>query len=216
MLIYLQMIETPEDRTKFEQIYDKYLGLMYHVALKILGNHEDAEDAVHQSFISIAENIKTIHDVDCPETKSYLMFFGLSQICDVSRSLLKTANASACFFKSLFTSLRVQIIILYWYGFSICGRYCAGADFWCMDRRRSWSVFDPAGRTRQGSVAHSLSARFAAGGGQSNLSQGGRQIRWASRTVGADGYYNRRRGFRHLGDAVQSLSGVHEESCAKN
>ena len=61
MLIYLQMIETPEDQSKFEQIYEKYLGLMYHVALKILENHEDAEDAVHQAFVSIAENLSLIH-----------------------------------------------------------------------------------------------------------------------------------------------------------
>ncbi len=61
-----------------------------------------------------------------------------------------------------------------WCGLRVCGRYCAGTDFWRMDRRRSWRVFDPAGRTRQGSVVHSLSAHFAAGGGQSDLSQGGR------------------------------------------
>ena len=103
----------------------------------------------------------------------------------------------------------------------VCGRHCAGADFWRMDRRRPWCVFDPAGRTRQGSVVHSLSARFAAGGGQSDLSQGGRQVRWTSRTACADGCYDRRRSIRHLRDAVQRsrlrravqpLSGVHEES----
>ena len=59
-------------------------------------------------------------------------------------------------------------------GLGVCGCYCAGADFRRMDRRRSWCVFDPAGRTRQGSVVHSLFARFTAGGGQSDLSQGGR------------------------------------------
>lgn len=108
-----------------------------------------------------------------------------------------------------------------WCGLRVCGRYCAGTDFWRMDWRRSWRVFDPAGRTRQGSVVHSLSAHFAAGGGQSDLSQGGRQVRWASRTACADGCYNRRRSIRRLRDAVQrtrlccvvqSLSGVHEES----
>ena len=59
-------------------------------------------------------------------------------------------------------------------GLGVCGCYCAGADFRRMARRRSWCVFDPAGRTRKGSVVHSLSAHFAAGGGQSDLSQGGR------------------------------------------
>lgn len=93
MLIYLQMIETPEDRSKFEQIYDQFLGLMYHVALKILGNHEDAEDAVHQSFVSIAENIKTIHDVDCPETKSYIVIIVENKSIDIIRYRKRVTNA---------------------------------------------------------------------------------------------------------------------------
>ena len=103
----------------------------------------------------------------------------------------------------------------------LLGRHCAGADFRRMDRRRSWHIFDSAGRPRQGSVVRSLSARFTAGGGKSDLSQGGRQVRRTSRTACADGCYDRRRSIRHLWDAVQRsrlrravqpLSGVHEES----
>ena len=92
MLIYLQMIETPEDQSKFEQIYEKYLGLMYHVALKILENHEDAEDAVHQAFVSIAENIKTIHPADCPETKSYIVITIESKSIDIIRHRKRVTN----------------------------------------------------------------------------------------------------------------------------
>lgn len=32
MLIYLQMLESPEERSILEQIYLEYRGLMYHVA----------------------------------------------------------------------------------------------------------------------------------------------------------------------------------------
>lgn len=32
MLIYLQTIETEEDKSKFEDIYREYRGLMYYVA----------------------------------------------------------------------------------------------------------------------------------------------------------------------------------------
>ena len=32
MLIYLQMIETPEEKSEVEQIYLEYRGLMYHTA----------------------------------------------------------------------------------------------------------------------------------------------------------------------------------------
>lgn len=47
MLIYLQMLETPEEKSLFEQIYLEYCGLMFHVAYEILHNEQDAEDAVH-------------------------------------------------------------------------------------------------------------------------------------------------------------------------
>lgn len=46
MLIYLQMLETPEEKSLFEQIYLEYCGLMFHVAYEILHNEQDAEDAV--------------------------------------------------------------------------------------------------------------------------------------------------------------------------
>ena len=92
MLIYLQMIETPEDRSKFEQIYDKYLGLMYHVAHRILGNREDTEDAVHQAFVSIAENIKKIHPADCPETKSYIVITVERKAIDIIRYRKRVTN----------------------------------------------------------------------------------------------------------------------------
>lgn len=92
MLIYLQMIETPEDRSKFEQIYDRYLGFMYHVAIKMLENHEDAEDAVYQAFVSIAENIKTIHPADCPETKSYIVITIERKAIDIIRYRKRVTN----------------------------------------------------------------------------------------------------------------------------
>ena len=73
MLIYLQMIETPEERSKFEQIYLEYKNIMFHVAFKILNNEQDAEDAVHQAFVKIAENIKKIGEPRCPKSRSYIV-----------------------------------------------------------------------------------------------------------------------------------------------
>lgn len=54
MLIYLQAIEDPEDRMRFEAMYSAYRGLMFHVANRILQNPQDAEDAVHLAFLSLA------------------------------------------------------------------------------------------------------------------------------------------------------------------
>lgn len=56
MLIYLQALDSPEDRTRFEALYTAYRGLMFHVANRVLQNPQDAEDAVHQAFLSLAEH----------------------------------------------------------------------------------------------------------------------------------------------------------------
>ena len=55
MLVYLMMIESPEDSSKFEKIYYEYRALMFHIANKILNNEQDAEDAVQTCFLKIAE-----------------------------------------------------------------------------------------------------------------------------------------------------------------
>lgn len=86
MLIYLQMIETNEDKSKFEQIYEAYRGLMFHVAFKILSQKEDAEDAVHHAFVKIAENITKISDPVCPKTKAFVVIIVENRAIDILRS----------------------------------------------------------------------------------------------------------------------------------
>lgn len=71
MLIYLQMIEADEDKSKLEQLYIKYRGLMYRIAYGFLHSEHDAEDAVHQAFLSIIENFKKISEVECQKTKAF-------------------------------------------------------------------------------------------------------------------------------------------------
>ena len=50
LIYYLQMLDTPEEKVRFEQIYLKYRGLMYRVADSILHNRQDA---VHNAFLKI-------------------------------------------------------------------------------------------------------------------------------------------------------------------
>lgn len=85
MMIYLQMIETEEDRSKFEKIYLNYRGLMFHVAFEILQHEQDAEDAVHQAFLNVAENIKIIDKAVSPKTKSCLVTIVERRAIDIYR-----------------------------------------------------------------------------------------------------------------------------------
>lgn len=73
MIIYLQTIETPEEKIKFERLYMEYRALMFHVANEILHNEQSAEDATHEAFVKIAENIKKIDEPVCPKTHGYVV-----------------------------------------------------------------------------------------------------------------------------------------------
>ena len=86
MLIYLQMIEDEADRSKFERIYRKYRGLMLHVARRILSDPADCEDAVHQAFVSIIENLEKISAVDCPQTRSFVVIITERKAIDIVRA----------------------------------------------------------------------------------------------------------------------------------
>ena len=93
MLIYLQMIETPEDKSKFEIIYTEYKDYMYRVAFAILNNPQDAEDAVHYAFVKIAENIKNVDEPVCLKTRGYVVTIVRNRAIDVYRK--KQAHPTA-------------------------------------------------------------------------------------------------------------------------
>ena len=85
MLIYLQIVETAEERSKLEAIYTEYRDMMYRVAFSVLHNREDAEDAVHYAFVSLAENIIKISDVNCPKTAGYIVTIVENKAIDIYR-----------------------------------------------------------------------------------------------------------------------------------
>ena len=97
MLIYLQMIETFEDKNKFEELYLEYRNLMYRVAYKFLKQEQDAEDAVHYAFIKIAENIKIIEPVS-PRTRQYVVTIVENRARDVLRKRSKEIAAMGYLF----------------------------------------------------------------------------------------------------------------------
>lgn len=96
MMIYMLMVDSPADRSKFEEIYLAYRGLMYHVADDILHNHQDAEDAVHQAFVKIAEHIEEIEEAVCPKTKAYVVIIVRNKAIDHYRRKQRYPQVEYC------------------------------------------------------------------------------------------------------------------------
>ena len=71
MLIYFQMLDTQEEREKFETLYYSYRRIMLHTAMQILKDHQLAEDAVQEAFLRLAKNFSKIEEVNCPRTRLF-------------------------------------------------------------------------------------------------------------------------------------------------
>lgn len=85
MLIYLQMLESEADQSKFEQLYIRYRGLMFYTAMQILDNERDAEDAVHEAFLSILKHFDAVSEVQSPKTRAFVVIIAERKAIDIAR-----------------------------------------------------------------------------------------------------------------------------------
>ncbi len=73
MLVYLALIESDEDKDKFQQLYTQYKRLMLKVAYRFFKSPDDAEDVVHDACIAIIENLDKVTDVNSKQTRNYIV-----------------------------------------------------------------------------------------------------------------------------------------------
>ena len=73
MFIYIALIESEEDKDKFEELYKTYKQLMFYIANNILKDADLAEDAVHQAFLRIINHLGKIDEINCRKTKGFIV-----------------------------------------------------------------------------------------------------------------------------------------------
>lgn len=71
--LYLTMLETSEERNKFEDLYHLHKRTMLYVAKDILKDDYLAEDAVHEAFIRVINNFIKIGEANSPQTRYFLI-----------------------------------------------------------------------------------------------------------------------------------------------
>lgn len=94
LAFYLSLIETKEDQTKFELIYNEHRSLMKSTALKILKDDNLAEDAVNDAFIRIINNLSGINDIHSKKTVSFICLITRHASIDVLRNEFKNNHLS--------------------------------------------------------------------------------------------------------------------------
>lgn len=73
MLVYLLMIDDPEDQLWFNDLVERYRGLMFSAANAIVHDELDAEDVVQQALWKVAEKYKRIRHYDEPQLRGYFV-----------------------------------------------------------------------------------------------------------------------------------------------
>lgn len=90
--LYLSVLETEDEKSKFEELYIKYKDKMYSIAYKILNNREDAEDSVHQTFLTIANNFKKVNFLPIDEVEAYIIVILRNNSIDIFKGNKKSAE----------------------------------------------------------------------------------------------------------------------------
>lgn len=70
---YLTLLDTAEEKSKFEELYRLYRQDMYKTAYGILQDSFEAEDAVHEAFLIVIKKLNKISEIKCPQTHAYLI-----------------------------------------------------------------------------------------------------------------------------------------------
>ena len=77
---YLSLLETEEEKTKFERIFIEYKSFMKYFALGILKNEYDAEEAFSQSIFKIMNHLDGVDEVPSHKTKAFIVII-VRNIC---------------------------------------------------------------------------------------------------------------------------------------
>lgn len=66
-------------------IYNTYYSTMYYTAISVLHDHALAEDAVAESLIKLIKNLHKITEVDCYQTRAFIVIIVRNTALDILR-----------------------------------------------------------------------------------------------------------------------------------
>lgn len=81
----LQIFEDEEEKLEFEQIYRENYSKMYWVAIKILKRQTEAENAVHEAFLKLAEHFWEYKGVACSKMTNLYVTIAKNKAIDIIR-----------------------------------------------------------------------------------------------------------------------------------
>lgn len=89
--MFLAMLETDGDRERFLRLHGAYEKKLYAVALRLLGDPAQAEDAVQQAWLRVLEHWERVLALPWEETEGYVVTVVKNAAVDLARSARRTA-----------------------------------------------------------------------------------------------------------------------------
>lgn len=72
IMMFLNLLDTQEEKDSFLELYDTYKDLLYWIALRKTDSIEDAEECVQETFFYVAKHFDKIGEIKSKRTKCYL------------------------------------------------------------------------------------------------------------------------------------------------
>ena len=94
LTIYLSMLDTEQERKKMTDLYEEHKYALLHYAMTIIRNQDMAEDAVHNTFISIIEKKEKYLNLDCRDFRRSAVIIVRNKCIDILRKQKPFANIS--------------------------------------------------------------------------------------------------------------------------
>lgn len=80
-----------KDAAKYEGVYRLYQPRMLRLAYRLLRNAQDAEDAVQDAFLSVANHLDQFSKPESPKTRGYIMVITERKAIDILRGRQRRA-----------------------------------------------------------------------------------------------------------------------------
>lgn len=85
MLLFLNILDTEEEKDKFVRLYEAYRYMMWYSANEILQDKELSEDAVQEAFVALTRYMDKVDEQNVGRTKKFLRTIVKSKAIDIIR-----------------------------------------------------------------------------------------------------------------------------------
>lgn len=90
LAVFLAALDDETDRRSFTLLYQQYHVRMEKIALHILSEQKDAEDAVQNAFMQIIRHFEKIHEIPCEELPFWLISIVKNEAVMIQREKNRT------------------------------------------------------------------------------------------------------------------------------